>query len=98
MDDVVNRLSRELAAAMATAIADDHRVGACYENALTAGYSMKVSLEAVIGFAPRSQSKKNTAASPSIRECDRAVESAAISSKDRRFLHSLRIAADEAKA
>ena len=98
MDDVMNRLSRELAAAVAAAVADDHRVGACYENALTAGYSMKVSLEAVIGFAPRSPSKESTAVSPSTRECDRTVESATISSKDRRFLRSLRIAADEAKA
>ena len=53
MDDVVNRLSRELADAMAAAVADDHRVPACHEKARAAGYNMKVSLEAVIGFASR---------------------------------------------
>ena len=98
MDDVVNRLSLELAAAVAAAVADDHRVGACYDNALTAGYSMKVSLEAVIGFAPRSPSTEKAAVSPSTRERDRVMESTVISSKDRRLLRSLRIAADEAKA
>ena len=55
MDDVVNRLSRELAHAMAAAVADDHRVEACHEKARAAGYNMKVSLEAVIGFANRAK-------------------------------------------
>ena len=37
MDDVVTRLSRELADAMAAAVADDHRVEACHEKARAAG-------------------------------------------------------------
>ena len=49
MDDVVHRLSRELADAMAAAVADDHRVEACHERARAAGYNMKVSLEASSG-------------------------------------------------
>ena len=55
MDDVVNRLSRELADAMAAAVADDPRVEACHERAKASGYDMKVSLEAVIGFANRTK-------------------------------------------
>ena len=62
MDDVVNRLSRELATAMAAAVADDQRVGACHEKARAAGYDMKVSLEAVIGFASRLDEKRLAAA------------------------------------
>ena len=53
MDDVVNRLARELADAIAAAVADDPRVEACRERARTAGYEMKVSLEATVGFASR---------------------------------------------
>ena len=55
MDDVVNRLARELSDAIAAAVADDPRVEACRERARAAGYEMKVSLEAVIGFVNRTQ-------------------------------------------
>ena len=54
MDDVVNRLARELADAIAAAVAEDARVEACRERARAAGFEMKVSLEAVIGFVNRS--------------------------------------------
>ena len=50
MDDVVNRMARELSDAIAAAVAEDPRVEACRERARAAGYEMKVSLEAVIGF------------------------------------------------
>ena len=111
MDDVVNRLSRELATAMAAAVADDQRVEACHEKARAAGYDMKVSLEAVIGFASRSDEERLTPAvvrkegeSPSgdadvadAEDTGSEVRSSAaqvMSSNDRRFLRSLRIAAD----
>ena len=54
MDDVVNRLARELADSMTGAVADDPRVEACREKARAAGFEMRVSLEAVIGFVNRS--------------------------------------------
>ena len=38
MDDVVNRLSRELVDAMATAVANDDQVEACHAKAKAAGY------------------------------------------------------------
>ena len=96
MDDVVNRLSRELADAMAAAVADDHRVQACHERARAAGYNMRVSLEAVIGFANRSKGEGLAKASVAVARGGSEGETEVMSSNDRRFLRSLRIAADEA--
>jgi hypothetical protein len=53
MDDVMNRMARELSDAIAAAVAEDARVEACRERVRAAGYEMRVSLEAVIGFAAR---------------------------------------------
>ena len=92
MDDVVNRLSRELAAA----IADDHRVEACHEKARAAGYNMKVSLEAVIGFANRLTGEGLAKAGVAVAKGGSVGETGVMSPNDRRFLRSLRIAADEA--
>ena len=55
MDDVVNRIARELSDAIAAAVAEDARVEACRERARAAGFEMRVSLEAVIGFVNRVQ-------------------------------------------
>jgi hypothetical protein len=100
MDDVVNRLARELSDAISAAVADDARVEAARERARAAGFEMKVTLEAVIGFMNRSTSTaltKVTTTSPvkASRAADRA--SFEISANDKRFLRSLRIAADEAQ-
>ncbi len=95
MDDVVNRLARELADAVAAAIADDPRMEACREKARAAGYEMRVTLEAVIGFVNRPA----TGALTKIANPSRAVvprRALEMSANDRRFLRSLRIAADEA--
>jgi hypothetical protein len=95
MDDVVNRMARELSDAIAAAVADDPRVEACRERARAAGFEMKVSLEAVIGFVNRTAAgalaKVGTSQKPAKAE-KRHLE---ISANDRRFLRSLRIAADE---
>jgi hypothetical protein len=98
MDDVVNRLARELSDAIAAAVADDARIEACREKARAAGFELKVSLEAVIGFANRS----NTNALAKIGASTKAAKalerrSFEISANDKRFLRSLRIAADEAE-
>jgi hypothetical protein len=92
MDTLVNQLARQLADAISAAVADDARVEACREKARAAGLDMKVSLEAVIGFINRTpganvqktSSKKASRSSPEM------------TANDRRFLKSLRIAADEA--
>jgi len=95
MDDVVKRLARELAEAIGSAVAEDSRVEACREKARAAGYEMRVSLEAEIGFGNRSGSqalaKVATAAVPGATAHQRLD----ITANDRRFLRSLRIATDE---
>ena len=53
MDSLVNQLARELTEAIAAAVADDARVEACREKARAAGFDMRVSLDAVIGFINR---------------------------------------------
>jgi len=97
MDDVVNRFARELADAIAAAVAENPQVEACREKARAAGFEMKVTLEAVVGFVSRSQTAalaKVPAASRPAREAQpkRAFE---VTANDRRFLRSLRIAAEE---
>ena len=95
MDDVVNRMARELSDAIAAAVAEDARVEACRERARAAGFEMKVSLEAVIGFVNRSTPGALTrvASQKALRAAER--RNLEMSANDRRFLRSLRIAADE---
>jgi hypothetical protein len=90
-------LARELSDAIAAAVAEDPRIEACRERARAAGYEMKVSLEAVIGFVNRSTPgalAKVGATAKAARVERRGFE---ISANDKRFLRSLRIAADEAE-
>jgi hypothetical protein len=99
MDDVVNRFARELADAIAAAVAENAQVEACREKARAAGFEMKVTLEAVVGFVSRSQTAALTKVTAStqprpVRDVQprRTFE---VTANDRRFLRSLRIAADE---
>ncbi len=96
MDDAVNRMARELSDAIAAAVAEDARVEACRERARAAGFEMKVSLEAVIGFVSRA-TPGALAKIPPVQKAARAAErrNFEISANDKRFLRSLRIAADE---
>ena len=94
MDDVVHRLARELADAIGENVSKDPRVEECREKARAAGYEMRISLEAVIGFASYEGSEalpKVTAA----QEVTKPDQTVGITANDRRFLRSLRIAADE---
>jgi hypothetical protein len=90
MDDTMSRLARELAKAIAAAVAADPQVEACRERARAAGYELQVSLEAVVGFAPRQAPSQEAVAVASVPR--QALE---ITQKDRRFLKSLRIAPDD---
>jgi len=93
MDDITKRLAKELAEAISTAAATDPRVEACRTRARAAGYEMKVSIEAVVGFSHRSAN--DTMRLPAaVRQARRPLD---ITASDRRFLRSLRIAADETK-
>ena len=60
MDEVVNRFARELADAIASAVAGNPQVEECRERARAAGFEMKVTLEAVVGFANRAPSQALT--------------------------------------
>jgi len=104
MDDVVNRFARELADAIAAAVAENPQVEACREKARAAGFEMKLTLEAVVGFVSRSQTGALTKVAAPARAAGAANAGAAVpqprrtfevTANDRRFLRSLRIAADE---
>jgi hypothetical protein len=94
MESAINQLARELTEAISAAVADDARVEACREKARAAGLDLRVSLEAVIGFASRD--KTAPARSGGRRSGPR--QAFEMSANDRRFLKSLRISADEPTA
>ncbi|RPJ61323.1 MAG: hypothetical protein EHM24_26535 [Acidobacteria bacterium] len=97
MDDLVKRLARELSEAIAAAVERDPGGEACRAKAKAAGFELQVSLEAVVGLAgrtgerPAAASRVPIGARPAAAPC-RPFE---MSAADRRFLRSLRIAADE---
>jgi hypothetical protein len=96
MDDAVNRFAKELADAVAAAVAQSAQVEACRARARQAGYEMRVTLDAVVGFVNRTNGSAITKITtparllPGRRPLD-------LTANDRRFLRSLRIGADEAK-
>jgi hypothetical protein len=92
MDALVNQLARELSEAIAAAVTADARVDACREKARAAGLEMRVSLEAAIGFVAR----EGGPVSRTLARKASAKSALDMSANDRRFLKSLRIAADEA--
>ncbi len=98
MDDVVNRFARELADAIAAAVAESPEVEACRARARAEGYDMRLTLEAVVGFANRAEKPTGDtdekSSVPAVRSTKRSVE---MTANDRRFLRSLRIASDDAK-
>ena len=91
MDSQLNQLAREMTEAIAASVADDARVEACREKARAAGFDVRVTLEAVVGFVDRDP---NAQAVGARRAAGRP--SLEMSANDRRFLKSLRISADEA--
>jgi hypothetical protein len=96
MEDVVNRFARELADAIAAAVAENPQVEACREKARAAGFEMKVTLEAVVGFVNRSQTSALAKVSAPTKTAQlQSKRTFEVTANDRRFLRSLRIAADE---
>jgi hypothetical protein len=95
MDEAVTRYAREMVDAIASAVARDGKVDACRQRARAAGYEMRVTLEALVGFASRAPDAGPARPAPPDRHAAprRPFE---ISASDRRFLRTLRIAADEA--
>ena len=96
MDDVVNRFAKELADAIAAAVAENPQVEACRARAREAGFDMRVTLEADVGFVNRANGGAVTKITTPARLLP-ARRLFDLTSNDRRFLRSLRIAVDEAK-
>jgi hypothetical protein len=96
MDDVVNRFAKELADAIAAAVAENTQVEACRAKAREAGFDMRVTLEAVVGFVNRTSGGSVTKIATPARLLS-GRRSFDLTANDRRFLRSLRIGADEAK-
>ena len=100
MDDEVNRFARDLADAIAAAVSNNAEVEACRERARAAGYEMKVNLEAVVGFVNRAPAAEGQPVPAKVGATARATvprKPYEMTVNDRRFLRSLRIAAEEAK-
>lgn len=101
MDDDVNRFAREMSDAIAIAVAEHPRVEACRQKARAAGYEMRVTLEAVVGFVNRAQAKPQAQSQtpPKVSVPAHSLQprhTLEVTANDRRFLRSLRIAAGEA--
>ena len=100
MDDVVNQFARDLADAIAAAVSNNAEVEACRERARAAGYEMKVNLEAVVGFVNRAPAPEGQPVPAKVGATARATvprKPYEMTVNDRRFLRSLRIAAEDAK-
>ena len=93
VDDAVNRFARELIDAITVAIGRDPKVLACQRRAREAGIELKLAFEAkaVTREIPEG------AAAPAGARPGAAPQACEITAADRRFLRSLRIAADEAE-
>jgi hypothetical protein len=89
VDTVLQQLARELSVAISAAIAADPRIEACREKARAEGYELKLSLDASVGFV----AAEGVSKAPQKRAASRPA--AEMTATDRRFLKSLRIAADE---
>jgi hypothetical protein len=94
MDEAVNRFARELVDAVASAVARDPRVESCRHKARAAGYEMRFTLEAIVRFASRTPGQGASRLAPPARD-PAPRPPFEVSASDRRFLRSLRIAADE---
>ena len=96
-DQIMTRLARELADAIGGAVSHNPRVEACREKARAAGYELRVSLEAEIGFGSRHSDLEEPDAEETARLAvsEPPLSPLEITPNDRRFLRALRIAAEE---
>lgn len=97
MDSAANRYVRELIEAISAAVARDADVQAARARAKAAGFDIKVTLEALLNGTEPDESARARAAivAPVRRPTPAAPQTYEITAADRRFLRSLRIAADE---
>lgn len=97
MEDVQNRFARELADAIAAAVARSPEVEGCRCRAKAAGYLLRLTLEATVGFAAVEGTLASETGDGEGTSTDAPADlpAFAVTANDRRFLRSLRIAADE---
>lgn len=95
MNDAPNRFARELADAISAAVAQSGDVERCRDRVRAAGYHLRLSLEATVGFWALDSDEATDGAPADAPEAD-VPPPFEITADDRRFLRSLRIAADEA--
>jgi len=93
VDSVMQQLARELSDAIAAAIAADPRIEACREKARAEGYELNLSLDASVGFVTTAEGATMTRSVAPRRSASKPAAEMTVT--DRRFLKSLRIAADE---
>jgi len=94
MDDVINRFAKDLADAIAAAVAESGQVEACREKAREAGFETRVTLEAVVGFVNKKDGDAVTRITAPARLLP-ARRTFDLTTNDRRFLRSLRIGVAE---
>jgi len=94
MDDGVNRFAKELADAIAAAVAENPQVEACRARAREAGFDMRVSLKAVVGVVSRNSDGAVTTITTPARQLP-ARKAFDLTTNDRRFLRTLQIGVDE---
>ena len=94
MDDGVNRFAKELADAIAAAVAENPQVEACRARAREAGFDMRVSLKAVVGVVSRNSDGAVTTITTPARQL-LARKAFDLTTNDRRFLRTLQIGVDE---
>jgi hypothetical protein len=94
MEDTINRLASNLKKAIAKAIEKDSGVEACYEAARKEGFEMKLSLEAIIGFASYSRMLKSSK-TEALAVINPPADKREFGANDKLFLGSIKIAGDE---
>ena len=95
MDDILNKLARELADAIAAVVAEDPRVEAVRERGRAAGYELVVSLEADVGFRSRNTSLQHYFNNSAEAKVKVGRGKGDLGRNARRFLRSLHITAEE---
>jgi hypothetical protein len=90
MDDLTNRLAKELADAIAAAVAESPAVAVSRLHAREAGFDLRVSLEAIVGFVQRADGPGLAEVTAPARIVTTAPATE-FTTNDRRFLKSLRI-------
>ncbi len=97
MDEELAGYIRELVEAIRAAVGRDPSIQACRTRARAAGYDLRLSLDAVVGIArahhPPTRQRHPL---PPLQETPITPTRHPITEADRRFLRSLRIAANEA--